>query len=51
MKQTIVIENENGISSGVYDGDVKIGDVVTITPTDENGLPGDEQTGKVIEIE
>ena len=47
---TVIIENENGISSGEYEGDCSIGDIVTITPDDENGMPSDEQTGTVVEI-
>lgn len=55
MTYTVVVENENGISSGTYvstyeDGKVEIGDVVTITPDDENGMPSDDQTGTVVEI-
>jgi len=55
MTYRVVIENENGISSGEYastyeDGKVEIGDVVTITPDDENGMPSEDQTGTVVEI-
>jgi hypothetical protein len=51
MEKNIVIENENGISSGLFIGVVALGDIVTITPNDENGMPSEKQTGKVIEIE
>lgn len=51
MEKNIVIENANGISSGLFTGVVALGDIVTITPNDENGMPSEEQTGKVIEIE
>jgi hypothetical protein len=47
----VVIENEEGISSGLYDDDCEVGDVVTIVPFDENGNLSDEQTGTIIEID
>jgi hypothetical protein len=58
--KTVVIENENGISSGkitAWKNDKSrglnpaIGDTATIEPTDENGMPAEEQTGIIIEIE
>jgi hypothetical protein len=55
----IIIENENGISSGKVTHwtneksrglNPVIGDVATVQPIDENGNPADEQTGIIIEI-
>jgi hypothetical protein len=55
---TYVIENESGISSGMMmycdphteHVPPEIGDIATIQPTDENGMPSEDQTGKIIEI-